>query len=183
MLRIAKRYAKALFNLSATDLPKAKRQLASLLVVKELFLVRDSGKVLVSPVMPPDLKKSLLDYGLEKAQADQEVRHLVDAVIYGGRVKFLPKIADSFAELIDEAEGIARANVIGAVKLSTEELEEIAKILGKLLKKNVTLTTSVDPSLLGGIVASVGNFRIDMSLKTKLEGLSQSAVQDSSHSI
>jgi F-type H+-transporting ATPase subunit delta len=178
MSRIAKRYGRALFNLTKGDMAKAKSQLAALNVVKDLFAAPDAGKVLSSPVMPADLKKSLLDYALDKASADQDVRHLIDAVIYGGRVAFLPKVAESYAELIDEAEGVVRANVTAAVALSAAETEEIGKTLGGLLNKKVNVKTAVDPALLGGIVANVGNYRIDMSLKTKLEGLSQSAVQD-----
>lgn len=178
MSRIAKRYGRALFNLTKGDMAKAKRQLEALNVVRELFEGGGAGKVLSSPVMPPDLKKKLLDYALDKADADQDTRHLIDSVIYGARVALLPKVADAFAELIDEAEGVVRAEVKSAVPLSGAETAEIGATLGSLLKKQVHVKTSVDPALLGGLVANVGNFRIDMSLKTRLEGLSQSAVMD-----
>src|SRR4051812_18628644 len=163
MSRIAKRYGRALFNIAKGDLGKAKRQLAALNTVAELFQQKDAGKVLVSPVMPADLKKAILDYGLDKAGADDDVRHLLGAVADAGRVAQIPDIAKSISELIDEAEGVARAVVTSAVTLGDAELKEIGAALGKTLKKNVSVKAHVDPALLGGFVAHVGNYRVDMS--------------------
>lgn len=179
MSRIAKRYGRALFNITKGDVATAKRQQAVLATVTELFQNPDAGRILVSPVMPPDLKKSLLDYALDKANADDDMRHTIGAIVAAGRVDQLPAVARAFDELIDEAQGIVRADVTSAVELKQAELDDISQALGKVLKKNVTVKSAVDPSLLGGFVANVGNYRIDMSLKTKLDGLSQTAVQDS----
>ena len=180
MSRIAKRYGRALFNLTKGDLVKAKRQLEALTVIRGLFETGDAGKVLGSPVMPPDLKRALLDYGLAQANADDDVRHFVATVAEAGRAALLPQIQEALADLIDEAEGVARASVTSAVALRADEMDEISSVLGKMLKKHVTVKPSVDASLLGGFVAHIGNYRIDMSLKTKLEGIAQSAVQDTS---
>lgn len=183
MSQVAKRYSRALFNISKGDLAKAKRQLEVLGVVKELFegkAAGDAGKILRSPAMPPDLKKALLDYGLDQAKADDDTRHLLSAVTNGGRISLIPEMHRAFAELIDEAEGVARAQVTAASALNAAESAEIGQTLGKLLNKKVTVDAAVDPSLLGGFVAQVGNYKIDLSLKTKLEGLAESAVQDTS---
>lgn len=179
MSRIAKRYGRALFNLTKGDLAKAKRHQASLVIVTELFDNPDAGRILKSPVMPPDLKKSLLDYALGQAKADDDLSHTLDTMALAGRVDLIPAMAKSFAELIDEAEGVIRADVASAVELKPADLAEISQALGQVLKKSVTVTPSVDPQLLGGFVAHVGNYRIDMSLRTRIEGLSQTAVQDS----
>lgn len=181
MLRIANRYGRALFNLTKDDMPKAKKQLAALKVVKSLFdgtTAPDASKVLVNPVMPPDLKRSLLDYALDKAGADLDLKHLMAEIVVAGRVPFIPQVVDSFATLIDEAEGVARADITSAVALNPEELNDIGQTLGTLLKKKVAVTSAVDAGLLGGFVARVGNYRVDMSLKSKLDGLSESAVHD-----
>jgi F-type H+-transporting ATPase subunit delta len=178
MSRIARRYARALFKVTEGSLGKAKEDLASLETLQALFDDKDAGKILRSPVMPTDLKTTLLQYGLEKAGADEHLKSFIDAVVSAGRVAFLPAMTEAFRDLIDEKEGRAHAHVVVATDLCAEDEASIGNQLGKLLGKTIIVDTKIDPSLLGGFVARVGNYRIDMSLKTKLDGLAQSAVQD-----
>lgn len=179
--RVARRYARGLFTLDEGKLGQARTHAQMLGVIKELFDERDAGKILRSPVMPPELKRELLTYGLQKAQADQLVTNLVNAMLEAGRVDVLPDVAAAFQELIDEAEGIAKAEVVSAVQLNAADIEAIGASIGRILKKRVEIQPVVDPSLLGGFVARIGNYRIDMSLKTKLDGLAQAAAQDTFH--
>jgi F-type H+-transporting ATPase subunit delta len=176
--RIARRYARGLFNLEGGDLAKAKTHLEMLAPLKELFAQQDAGKILRSPVMPLDLKKELVEYGMKQTQADATVTSLVNTVLEGGRVEVLPDVIDAFSDLIDAAEGKARATLVSAVPLPEGDVQAVGQTLGKLLKKSIDIAPAVDPAILGGFVVQVGNYRIDMSLKSKLEALSQSAAQD-----
>ena len=178
MSRIARRYARALYKVCDANLEKAKKDLECLKTLNVLFDDKDAGKILRSPVMPPDLKKTLLHYGLEKAVAGEDLKNLMDTLVSAGRVAFIPKLVEAFSDLINEAEGKALAHVVSAAPLAQEDQDSIATQLGGLLGKKIVLDNKVDPALLGGFVAKVGNYRIDMSLKTKLDGLAQSAVQD-----
>ncbi|MBM4251022.1 MAG: ATP synthase F1 subunit delta [Deltaproteobacteria bacterium] len=178
MGRIAKRYAKALLKLTGGDLQQAKKYRDSLLELKALFSLDEAARVLNSPAMPDDLKKSLLSYGLKAADAASAVNNLVDAVVDCGRVSLLPQIAGAFAQYIDEAEGLVQADVTSAVELSSEAQQQIAKAVGQLLNKKAEVTHHVDRDLLGGFVVKVGDYKVDLSLKNKLEGLAKTAVQD-----
>jgi len=178
MSRIARRYARALYKICDANLETAKKHLESLKTLLVLFDDKDAGKILRSPVMPPDLKKTLLHYGLEKAAAGEDLQHLVDTLVTAGRVALLPELVEVFGDFINEAEGKAFAQVVSAAPLAQDDQNAIASQLGDLLGKKIVLDNKVDATLLGGFVAKVGNYRIDMSLKTKLDGLAQSAVQD-----
>lgn len=178
MSRIARRYARALYKICDANVDTAKKHLESLKTLLVLFDDKDAGKILRSPVMPPDLKKTLLHYGLEKASAGEDLQHLVDTLVIAGRVAMLPELIEVFGNLINDAEGKAHAEVVSASPLGQEDQEAISAQLGDLLGKKIVLESKVDATLLGGFVAKVGNYRIDMSLKTKLDGLAQSAVQD-----
>lgn len=179
MARIANRYAKALYQFAGSDLAKAKKLRESFQGVTQLFKVKESEKVLRSPVMPVSLKKSLLDYGLDQSQSTPEVRVLVQTLLESGRIGLLPEVAQAYGELLDQAEGVVKAELQSAVALTDGDTKAIGDALSKMLKKKVEIKPTVDPSLLGGFVAKVGNYLVDMSLKTKLDGLSQTAVQDS----
>ncbi len=178
MGRIAKRYAKALLKLTSGDLQQAKKYRDSLIELKALFSLDEAAKVLNSPAMPDDLKKSLLSYGLKAANAGSEVQHLVEAVVDSGRVSMIPQIADAFSQNIDEVEGRVHADVTSAVALSSEAQQEIANAISRLLNKKAEVTHHIDSDLLGGFVVRVGDYKVDLSLKSKLEGLAKTAVQD-----
>ena len=178
MSRIAKRYAKALLKLTSGDLAKAKKYRDNLVELKALFSLDEASRVLKSPAMPVDLKKSLLSYGLKAADAGTEVRHLVEAVVDAGRADLLPEISDSFSAYIDEVEGKVHAEVTSALPLSPEATNQIAAAVSHILHKKAEVTHHVDSDLLGGFVVRVGDYVVDLSLKSKLAGLTKSAVQD-----
>ncbi len=179
MASIPNRYAKALYQLVGSDLAKARKLRESFDGLNQLFELKESARVLRSPVMPPDLKRKLLDYALDATQAATEVKQLTQALLSAGRVDLLPEVAKAFNALLDQADGVVKADVTAAVALNDADAKAIGDALSKLLSKKVEIKPTVDPSLLGGFVAKVGNYRVDLSLKTKLDGLSQSAVQDS----
>jgi F-type H+-transporting ATPase subunit delta len=177
--RIARRYARALFRVTGGDLSKAKRQHMALRTLDALFANPDANRVLSSPVMPADLKRSLLEYGLKQTESDIDLDHLIRTIVDSGRAALVPEISTAFGELIDEAEGVVKASIISAVPLPEVELQEIGSAVSALLHKRAEVDAKVDPALLGGFQIRVGQYLIDLSLKTKLDGLSQRAAVDS----
>ena len=176
MANVARRYANALIKQSANDHAKAKNTLASLKVLVELFDNEESRRVLQSPVMPLDLKKDLLNYGLTQGAASADLKALVDIIADAGRVKLIPQIVDEYQIFLDEMQGTVKAEVTTAVELNDAERQSVVDALSALVKKKVEIQVMIDPSILGGFVANIGNYRIDLSLKSKLEGISQNAV-------
>lgn len=175
---VARRYAKALIVQNAGDQNKATTNLESLHVLSELFNISESKKVLLNPVMPRDLKISLLKYGLTAGKASQELTALVEIIVDAGRIGQIPQVLTEYENFLNEIQGTVVADLVTAVALSSEEKVSFARELSALVKKKVEIEARVDTSILGGFVAKIGNYRIDLSLKSKLEGISQDAVQD-----
>ncbi len=178
MANVARRYANALIELNANDHAKAKSTLASLKVLAELFDHEDSKKVLQSPVMPIDLKKNLLNYGLQQGSASADLKALIDIIADAGRVKLIPQIVKEYQIFLDDMQGTVKGDVTTAVELNDSERQSVVDALSALVKKKVEIQVMIDPAILGGFVANIGNYRIDLSLKSKLEGISQNAVLD-----
>ena len=178
MSRIAKRYAKALFDLAKGDLARAKQEQQSLTTLSGLFDNADSARVLRSPIMPADLKMALLTYGLDQAEANDEVRKLVGTLLDVGRVNLIPDVVTTYGEMIDEAQGVVKAKLTAAVKPTAEDVSSIESSLSTMLHKKVQIEAHEDHSLLGGFVVEVGHNLIDLSLKTRLDALAQTAVHD-----
>jgi F-type H+-transporting ATPase subunit delta len=90
------------------------------------------------------------------------------------RAELLPEIAESYQAMVDEAKNISHGNVISAVEMTDDLKANVQKVLEKLTGKKVKLTTNVDPSIIGGIIAKVGDLVLDGSIKTQLAGLKDS---------
>ena len=86
----------------------------------------------------------------------------------------VPAILDRYSALLDAHRGIERAEVVSAVELSDVQREKVADLLREIVGKEIRLTSRVDPQVLGGLVARVGDRIIDGSARSRLEGLRQS---------
>jgi F-type H+-transporting ATPase subunit delta len=78
---------------------------------------------------------------------------------------------------MDTHRGIERAELVSAVALSAEQQSKVEAMLKEMVGKDISLTVRVDPTILGGIVAKVGDRVIDGSTRSKLEGLRRELVQ------
>lgn len=99
--------------------------------------------------------------------------NLVSFVVAAGRSSDLPAIADRLAEQAAAERDRAVAEVRTAFELDEETVRRLAESLSRATGKQVEVKTVVDPSLLGGLVATVGDTVIDGSLRHRLEGLRQ----------
>jgi F-type H+-transporting ATPase subunit delta len=65
------------------------------------------------------------------------------------------------------------AEVRSAVPLDDQQVAKIAAALGRATKKNIEVRVVVDPSLMGGIVATIGDTVIDGTVRHRLEQLKE----------
>ena len=79
--------------------------------------------------------------------------------------------------MLDAHRGIERAEITSAVALSDEQQTRVENLLKEMVGKEIVLTVRIDPQILGGIVARVGDRVIDGSTRTKLEGLRRELVR------
>ena len=99
-------------------------------------------------------------------------------VVNAGRAKLIPEIIASLDEIIATAEGRAAATIKSAVELPATEKDKLTRQLSTLIGKKIEADVVVDKSLLGGFVATVGNYLVDMSLKSNLDRIAQSAAAE-----
>lgn len=175
--KVAKRYAKALFKVKKNDPASARKALEVLDAAAELFEDKKIRRVLASPAVPGEVKQSVLDYVVDKAGGSAEDKRFFQMVVAAGRVEVIPETAVAFRDLINAVEGLVEATVITVAPLPAEDLAELSKFLEKLEKKKVHLNQEIDKTILGGLVVHVGNNRLDMSLRSKLESIAQSAAR------
>ncbi|MCX6126526.1 MAG: ATP synthase F1 subunit delta [Proteobacteria bacterium] len=173
---IAGRYAKALIQAAGQNDELTNKLSLFLESVAGLFDFPEAKKILKSPVMPLDLKRSLLRLVSERTSAGVEAERFSDEILIAGRVGLLPEINSEFRRLLDEKNGFAQGTLTTASMITENTKSEFQKLLSKLFKKNLTLESNVDQNILGGVIIKVGNYTVDLSVKTKLDSLVEQAI-------
>ena len=84
---------------------------------------------------------------------------------------YVPAIAREVDAMIEARAGKVAAEVTSAVELSPVQIAQITAQLEKMAGKKVVLTRKVDPALLGGVVARVGDVVYDGSARTQIRTL------------
>ena len=128
------------------------------------------NEVLDNPQLSSERKGEVLTQILADKLNDQQ-KNLIKLMAENGRLKIFPEVAKQYEVYRAEAEGKLDAEVISAYPLSPEQEKAIAESLKKKLGCEISLTTSTDESLIGGVVIKAGDTIIDGSMKSQLETL------------
>ena len=94
------------------------------------------------------------------------------------RLTLLPDLVDTYRTRLEEHEGVLRAEVTAASPLSAEQTRTLHDRLASAVGRRVTMTTKVDPALIGGVVARIGSTVYDGSLATRLTKMREKLLQD-----
>ena len=163
----ATRYAQAAFQL-ADEADRLDEWLADLKTVAESLQHKELAAVLDSPRVPLDKKLAVIDEVLG-GEVDRLTRNLVALLASRNAASTVPEVADRFGEMVDARRGIVRGEVTSAVPLSDKQLAGIKETLKGIAGADVRLSTRVDPAIVAGFVARVGDRVIDGSARTKLK--------------
>ena len=165
---IAQVYAGALLDIATQDdvVDDVSTQLNA---IGEIVKADESfASFIDSPVIGINKKKDSLDKIFSNSVSELVMNFLM-VITEKGRLSLLLSIVDAFAFLQDQRAGRVLGTVITAVDMSDAELEYLTVKVSKKLDKTVTLTTEVDPSILGGFILKVDGTLIDGSVKRGLK--------------
>lgn len=169
---IARRYARALFGIGV-DRGNFEAFGDELDALTALYTgSAELRQTLENPVFKGSQKRAILDALLPRVAPSPALRNLALLLLERNRIVFLPGIARAYRGLVDERLGRVRASVTSAQPLDPATLASVQKALERRTGKHVLLTSDVDPGLIGGIVARVGDLVLDGSLRTRLSSLS-----------
>jgi F-type H+-transporting ATPase subunit delta len=164
----AARYAKAAFGVAERD-NRLDVWAEALGRAVALFDNRAAERFLTSPVVPPPRKEQALRELLP--DAPQDVRNFLGILARRGRLELVPEIDRAFRRLLNQHRGVQVAQVTTAIPLDQAQRDLIAARLTARTGKTVTLETHVDPNVLGGVVAQIGDDVIDGSVRGRLDRL------------
>ena len=121
--------------------------------------------------MIPAAKRQAIVEDLLGGKATSTTTQLVSMVVGSGRGRDLPAIIDKLVARASSAKNLEVAEVRSAVALTSDQQDRLKAALANATGKQVNLKVVVDPSILGGIVATVGDSVIDGSVRTRVDQL------------
>ena len=170
---VAKRYAKALFEVALHQQQVHEVEQELVAVVSELTGDADIEKFIVSPKISDEAKQNVIHSSLDGKVSDSVLRTVL-LLIERGRVELLGDLLNDYRKIQGESLGIADARVYSTYALNDEEKEAVAREFGGRVNKKIRIENIVDPTLLGGLKVAIGDTIYDGSLAGKLERLEQS---------
>jgi F-type H+-transporting ATPase subunit delta len=170
----ANRYARALLEVGLkenADLSKFESELTEFndLVHQHPTL----EKVLLNPAVPVSRKRAVVAELTGRARVQPVLAKLLGLLAERDRLIVLPDLVAAYRERLQDHLQVVRAEVTTALPLSAERAKQIERTLASATGRTVTLSTRVDPSIIGGVVARVGGTVFDGSVTNHLQRMKQ----------
>ena len=168
---MAARYAHAIFELAneqheldkvAADLDQIDRSIAD---------NPDLARLIASPVISREQQASAIAALVDKLGFADTTRKFLGVLAAKRRLYALPSMAAAFRDRLARQRGEVTAEVVSAKELDAKQVASLRDVVTSHTGKTVRLDTRVDPSLIGGLVLTVGSLQVDASLKRKLQQL------------
>lgn len=169
----AGRYARALLDVAIQEGDPQK--IAGELAEFQELLARhpDLARVLVNPAVPSIRKRAAMSEVVGLAQPSPVIGKLLLLLAERDRLALLPDLAGAYEARLMEHLQVVRAEVTTAAPLPDDRARAIARGLAEVTGRRVTVATSIDPGLIGGVVARIGSTVYDGSVVRQLDLLKE----------
>jgi F-type H+-transporting ATPase subunit delta len=168
---LARRYARAVIDLGQVqgNLDKLGEDLRSM--SNAMKASPELMDLLTNPVAKKSDRKKVVGALLERFAAHQTSKNLANLLLDGERMAAVPSISREVDAMIEARAGRVSAEVTSAQTLTAAQVASITQGLEKLSGKKIVLTKKEDPSILGGVIAKVGDVIYDGSVRSQLRNL------------
>jgi len=166
----AARYARALLDVGAKesiDLDVVGRELDEF--VAAFHQEAELRRVMLNPAVPSPRKRAAMEQIVQQSNLTPMAGKLLVLLADRDRLGLLDDIAAIYRELLADRQQVVRADITSAEPLTPERTAAIEQKLAAVTGKRVSLTTTVDKQLIGGLVAKVGGTVYDASIATQLK--------------
>ena len=132
---------------------------------------------LENPLIPRDEKSAQIEDML-KSKVSPITLNLCTTLAGNAKLNDLPKVASTYAQLMKAKRGQVDATIISADELTAAQSKQIAAAIKASSKgaKEVVISSTVDPSIIGGIQVQIGDQFLDLSIKSRIEEISRTPV-------
>jgi len=170
MSKISLRYSRALFTALGSNAKTLQSAAEELDLAAEVLGSTEAQDFFANPRVEETKKIKALEKTF--GDAKKEILNILKLLVQNRKMSEVKAVAESFRQVIAEA-GVITAQVESAVKLEKTQLEKITAALKKMTGKEITVETTTNPALIGGLRISLGDEVIDLSTAGKLRNLAQ----------
>ena len=173
----AGRYAKALLDvvIKEADPVKTEQELAAFV---DLFEKNEElRKALTHPAVPVQAKRGVVSQLVARANPTKPLGKLLLLLADRDRLELLPDLRTAYRDRLMDYQKVVRAEVVSAMPLPETQAKQLKDKLAQVTGRTVIMTTRVDPTIIGGVVARVGSTVYDGSITTQLERLKDKLVE------
>ena len=171
---VATRYANALADVvTAPASPLTPARAIEELRAFEAAMVESNAlrQALATPAVPGSRKKAVIGRIAERLEISRITRNFLFVLVDHRRVMVLEDIIRALETALDERLGLARADIMAPAELTEPQRAALQARLEHLTGKRIRPYFSIDPSLLGGVVARIGSTIYDGSVRGRLHSL------------
>lgn len=161
-------YARGIFEMAKGEGSLERVESELLTVARAVESSDELRSTLTDPQLTQERKQAILDE-LIGGRASSLTVSAVQMIVTQGRASDLPEIAMGVASVAAESRNKAVAEVRSAVALDDETIGRLTASLARATGKEVEIKAVVDPSVIGGIVARVGDTVIDGSVSRRFD--------------
>ncbi|HEX9123861.1 MAG TPA: ATP synthase F1 subunit delta [Actinomycetota bacterium] len=165
---VIRRYADALFAIADAEGELSLVEDQLYVFAKALESQPKLGDALADPALPAANKKALVGDVLG-AGANPVAVNALSFLVDQGRGRDLASIIEAMSQVVAESRRHVVAEVRSAVPLGAKQRDELAKALSKATGRSVDVKVVVDPSVVGGVVARVGDEVFDGTVRNRLQ--------------
>ena len=173
----ATRYAKALLDVAVRESDPATIERDLTTLVSAMKQHHDLHRVMTSPGTPQVARLNVVKALASSAGVQTPVAKLLTLLAERGRLELLPELREVYRERLLAHRNVVRASVTSATPLSPEKVQRLEASLSGMTGKTVQLETSVDPSIIGGVITRIGSTVYDGSIRTQLQKMKQQLVE------
>lgn len=165
----AARYARALLDVVIKEgNPEQVQQ--ELSAFADLFVQNPNlEKALTNPAVPVTGKRGIVKELASRLSLSSPLAKLLLLLADKDRLVLVPDLVAVYRERLMDYRQVVRADVTTAEPLAEAKVALLKDRLAQLTGRTVTMTTKVDPSIIGGVVARVGSTVYDGSVATQLD--------------
>ena len=174
---IAGRYAQALFELAKDEKGLTALEADADALEAALAASPELGAMIASPVISRAEQSAAMAAVAAKMGLSALTANTLALMAGNRRLFVLPQLVANLKARIADEKGEVTADVTSATKLSAAQAKKLAETLKAKVGKTVKLNTTVDESLIGGLIVKLGSTMIDTSVKSKLAAL-QNAMKE-----
>ena len=170
-------YSQALFELAkeSNSTNDVEEQVSSILVL--IRTSKDIKEFIKDPTKKIEDQLKIINAISDQFKFNELLKKFLGFVVSKRRFFYIEKILKEFVDICSKKRGEVKAELISAIKLSDNKINNIKEDLTKNFSSKIKLNYKYDESLIGGLTLQIGSIMIDTSIKNKLQQIENRMIE------